>query len=85
MDAKIAAALNNLNLNSQQKKIINEVLDDKFKYIEPNVIKFDNIQIYEERLVLEEADFDKKLYSITHNYKDYYNQYHQQCYELYPT
>ena len=54
MDTKIAAALNNLNLNSQQKKIINEVLDNKFKYIEPNVIKFDNIQIYEERLVLEE-------------------------------
>ena len=72
MDTKIAAALNNLNLNSQQKKIINEVLDNKFKYIEPNVIKFDNIQIYEERLVLEEEDYDEKLYSITHNYKDYY-------------
>ena len=70
MDTKIAAALNNLNLNSQQKKIINEVLDNKFKYIEPNVIKFDNIQIYEERLVLEEAHYDEKLYSITHNYKD---------------
>lgn len=65
MDTKIAAALNNLNLNSQQKKIINEVLDNKFKYIEPNVIKFDNIQIYEEY-------YDEKLYSITHNYKDYY-------------
>ena len=72
MDTKIAAALNNLNLNSQQKKIINEVLDNKFKYIEPNAIKFDNIQIYEERLVLEEKDYDEKLYSITHNYKDYY-------------
>lgn len=72
MDTKIAAALNNLNLNSQQKKIINEVLDNKFKYIEPNVIKFDNIQIYEERLVLEEENYDKKIYSITHNYKDYY-------------
>ena len=33
MDTKIAAALNNLNLNSQQKKIINEVLDNKFKLI----------------------------------------------------
>lgn len=36
MDTKIAAALNNLNLNSQQKKIINEVLDNKFKYIDAN-------------------------------------------------
>lgn len=80
MDTKIAAALNNLNLNSQQKKIINEVLDNKFKYIEPNVIKFDNIQIYEERLVLEEASYDEKLYSITHNYKDYYR--HDYCIDL---
>lgn len=80
MDAKIAAALNNLNLNSQQKKIINEVLDNKFKYIEPNVIKFDNIQIYEECLVLEEKDYDEKLYSITHNYKDYYR--HDYCIDL---
>ena len=80
MDTKIAAALNNLNLNSQQKKIINEVLDNKFKYIEPNVIKFDNIQIYEERLVLEEEDYDEKLYSITHNYKDYYR--HDYCVNL---
>lgn len=72
MDTKIAAALNNLNLNSQQKKIINEVLDNKFKYIEPNVIKFDNIQIYEERLVLEEENYDVKSYNIVHNYKDYY-------------
>ena len=80
MDTKIAAALNNLNLNSQQKKIINEVLDNKFKYIEPNVIKFDNIQIYEERLVLKEADYDEKLYSITHNYKDYYR--HDYCIDL---
>lgn len=73
MDTKIAAALNNLNLNSQQKKIINEVLDNKFKYIEPNVIKFDNIQIYEEY-------YDEKLYSITHNYKDYYR--HDYCMDL---
>lgn len=80
MDTKIAAALNNINLNSQQKKIINEVLDNKFKYIEPNVIKFDNIQIYEERSVLEEAYYDKKLYSITHNYKDYYR--HDYCIDL---
>lgn len=80
MDTKIAAALNNLNLNSQQKKIINEVLDNKFKYIEPNVIKFDNIQIYEERLVLEEEFYDEKLYSITHNYKDYYR--HDYCIDL---
>lgn len=80
MDTKIAAALNNLNLNSQQKKIINEVLDNKFKYIEPNVIKFDNIQIYEECLVLEEKDYDNKLYSITHNYKDYYR--HDYCIDL---
>lgn len=77
MDTKIAAALNNLNLNSQQKKIINEVLDNKFKYIEPNVIKFDNIQIYEERLALEEAYYDVKSYNITHNYKDYYR--HDYC------
>ena len=80
MDTKIAAALNNLNLNSQQKKIINEVLDNKFKYIEPNVIKFDNIQIYEERLVLEGRHYDEKLYSITHNYKDYYR--HDYCVNL---
>ena len=63
MDTKIAAALNSLNLNSQQKRVINEVLDNKFKYIEPNVIKFDDIQIYEERLVLKEADYDE-------NYED---------------
>lgn len=36
MDTKIAAALNSLNLNSQQKKVINEVLDNKFKYIDAN-------------------------------------------------
>ena len=69
MDTKIAAALNNLNLNSQQKKIINEVLDNKFKYIEPNVIKFDNIQIYEERLVLEEVDYVKDSIKESVKYK----------------
>lgn len=42
MDTKIAAALNNLNLNSQQKKIINEVLDNKFKYIDANTVNINS-------------------------------------------
>lgn len=46
MDTKIAAALNNLNLNSQQKKIINEVLDNKFKYIEANSLNIKTQNIY---------------------------------------
>lgn len=43
MDTKIAAALNSLNLNSQQKRVINEVLDNKFKYIDANEININNI------------------------------------------
>lgn len=45
MDTKIAAALNSLNLNSQQKKVLNEVLDNKFRYIDANSINIDSTYI----------------------------------------
>ena len=58
MDTKIAAALNSINLNSQQKKVLNEVLDNKFKYINANSI---NVE-WENSL--------NEKFKISHNYYD---------------
>lgn len=64
MDTKIAAALNNLNLNSQQKRVINEVLDNKFKYIDANSL---NIKTQNTYFSVDDKGLNYNYYELINN------------------
>lgn len=64
MDTKIAAALNNLNLNSQQKRVINEVLDNKFKYIDANSL---NIKTQNTDFSIDDKGLNYNYYELINN------------------
>src|SRR5574344_1569836 len=64
MDTKIAAALNSLNLNSQQKKVLNEVLDNKFKYIDANSL---NIKTQDTYFSIDDKGLNYNYYELINN------------------